>query len=203
MLIKRSQGFTLIEVIVALSIFAVLSIVGYKAISSLIETKVRVEVEDNKWQELVLFFDRVEMDVKQSVNRPITTRNGSLESAWFGKPTYVGNDGAQLVFSRFGDSEQTGFLRDTRRVGYRLNEGAVELIIWPSLDAAPNSSPEVFKVLPHVDKLLFTYLTSDGRWLNIWPENVIVPQQKNFKPNALQLSITLDTGEFITRIFAL
>ena len=203
MLKKKTRGFTLIEVIVALSIFAVLSVVGYKGLNSLIQTKERLTVEDNKWQQLILFFDRVELDIKQSVNRPIRGRDGSLEPAWIGRPSYAGEYGAQLVFSRFGDSEQTGFLMDTRRIGYRLHDGAVELLIWPSLDAAPNAKPELFKVLPHVAQITLSYLTQDGRLVNVWPENLVLSEPQSFEPSALQMAIKLDTGETITRIFAL
>lgn len=203
MLKQKIKGFTLIEVIVALSIFAILSMIGYKGISSLIETKQRVEVEDNKWQQIILFFDRFELDVKQSVNRPIKTREDTIEPAWLGRPSFAGEDGAQLVFSRFGDPEQPGFLMDTRRVGYRLHDGAIELLIWPSLDVAPSAKPEVFKVLTHVAQLSFRYLSDDGRWLNIWPEVAVPTQQKSFAPLAVQLMIKLETGEMITRIFAL
>lgn len=200
---QKNRGFTLIEVIVALSIFAVLSIIGYKGISSLIQTKERVEVEDAKWQQMILFFDRFELDVKQSVNRPIRTREDTVEPAWLGRPSFSGEDGAQLVFSRFGDPEQLGFLMDTRRVGYRLHDGAIELLIWPSLDVAPSSKPEVFKVLTHVAQISFSYLSADGRWLNVWPEATVTTQQKSFAPSAVQLVIKLETGEMVTRVFAL
>lgn len=203
MLKQKTKGFTLIEVIVALSIFAVLSVVGYKGLNSLIETKERVAAEDDKWQQLILFFDRVELDVKQSVNRPIRGRDGGREPAWLGRPTYAEEYGAQLVFSRFGDSEQTGFLMDTRRIAYRLHDGAIELLIWPSLDAAPNAKPEVFKVLPHVAQITLSYLTQDGRLVNAWPESFEVSETKSFAPSALQMSIKLDTGETVTRIFAI
>lgn len=203
MLKQKTRGFTLIEVIVALSIFAVLSVVGYKGLNSLIQTKERLALEDDKWQQLVLFFDRVELDVKQSVNRPVRGRDGSLEPAWIGRPSYAGEYGAQLVFSRFGDSEQIGFLMDTRRIGYRLHEGAVELLIWPSLDAAPNAKPELFKVLPHVAQITLSYLTQDGRLVNVWPQNLVLSEPQSFAPSALQMAIKLDTGETITRIFAL
>jgi general secretion pathway protein J len=201
------RGFTLIEVIVALSIFAVLSIIGYKGVSSLIQTKERVEVEDSKWQQLILFFDRFESDVKQSVNRPIRARDDNVEPAWFGRPTFTGEDGAQLVLSRFGDPEQSGFLMDTRRIGYRLHDGAVELLFWPSLDAAPSAKPEVFKVLTHVAQMTLSYLSADGRWLNSWPDlaptSQPTSQQKSFAPAAVQLLIKLESGEIVTRIFAL
>jgi len=208
MITKKSRGFTLVEVIIALSIFAVLSIIGYKSISSLIQTKERVEVDDVKWQQLVTFFDRFELDVKQSVNRPIRNRDDVFEPAWLGKPTYEGENGSQLAFSRLGDPDQPGFLMDTRRIGYRLHNGAVELLIWPSLDAAPNTKPEIFNVLPHVSQIAFSYLSEDGRWLSAWPESTVTTQltttqQKSFAPSAVQLNIKFETGEIVTRIFAI
>ncbi len=203
MLKRKLKGFSLIELIVALSIFAILSFVGYKGLSSLIQTKERVGVEDDRWQQLLLFFDRVELDVKQAVNRPIRGRDGSLEPAWIGSPYYSGEYGAQLVFSRFGDSEQSGFLMDTRRVAYRLHEGAIELLIWPSLDAAPIAKPEVFIVLTHVAQVEFSYLTVDGRLVNSWPEKLASTQKFFFAPSALQISIKFDTGETVTRVFAI
>ncbi len=204
----KNKGFTLIEVIVALSIFAVLSIIGYKGISSLIQTKERVQIEDDKWQQLILFFDRFELDIKQSVNRPIKSREDTVEPAWLARPSFAGEYGAQLVFSRFGDPEQAGFLMDSRRVGYRLHNGALELLIWPALDVAPNAKPEIFQVLPHVAQIAFNYLSDDGRWLNVWPEVVTASQTaisttKPFAPAAVQLIIKLESGETVTRIFAL
>ena len=74
----KIKGFTLVEVIIALAIFAVLSIIGYKGISSLIQTKERVQIEDAKWQELMVFFDRFEFDIKQSINRPIRNRDNDI-----------------------------------------------------------------------------------------------------------------------------
>ncbi len=203
MLIQKTKGFTLIEVIIALFIFAILSVVGYKGLDSLIQTKERVAAEDDKWQQLILFFDRIELDVKQAVNRPIRTRDGSLEPAFIGRATYAGEYGAQLIFSRFGDQEQTGFLMDTRRVAYRLHDGAIELLIWPSLDAAPNAKPQVFKVLTHVAQISFGYLTQDGRLANVWPNTLDLSQTKSFAPSALRMSIKLESGETVTRIFAL
>ncbi len=207
---QRNQGFTLIEVIIALSIFAVLSIIGYKGVSSLIQTKQRVEVEDVKWQQLISFLDRFELDVKQNVNRPIRNGDDNIEPAWLGRPSYTGEYGAQLAFSRLGDPSQSGFLMDTRRVAYRLHDGAIELLIWPSLDIAPTAKAEVFTVLTGVTQFTLSYLSVDGRWLNSWPEPVVAsadivvkPQQKTFAPAAVQLMITFTTGEVITRIFAL
>lgn len=203
MLRPKSFGFTLIEVIVALSVFAALSIIGYKGINSLIQTKQRITVEDSKWQELILFFDRFELDIKQCVKRPIRTNDDQLQAAWLAAPSFAGEDGAQLVFSRFGDPEQPGFLMDTRRVGYRLHEGAIELLIWPSLDAAPSAKPERFIVLTHVAQVTFAYLAADGQWLNAWPDVTQTIAQKSFAPSAVQLTIKLETGEVVSRVFAL
>ena len=203
MLRRKKKGFTLIELIVALSIFAVLSVVSYKGLTSLIQTKDRVSIEDEKWQHLIVFFDRMESDLKQSVNRSITDRDGILEPAFIGRPNYAGDYGAQLIFSRFGDLEQTGFLMDTRRIAYRLKDGAVELLIWPSTDTAPNIKPEIFKVMPHVAQITFTYLTQDGRFVNKWPDRISATDTTSYAPTALKILIKLDGGETVSRIFAL
>ena len=203
MLKQKNNGFTLIEVIIALSIFAVLSVIGYKGLNSLIQTKERVAREDDKWQQLVLFFDRMELDVKQSVNRPVRGRNGDIEPAFIGHATYAGKYEAQLIFSRFGDREQSGFLMDTRRIAYRLNNGAVELLIWPSLDAAPTAKPEIFRVLSNVAQMTISYLTKDGRLVSAWPDSLAVSEPKAFAPYALKVSIKLSSGEMVTRLLAL
>ena len=201
--ITKKHGFTLIEVVVALAIFAVLSITGYKGIDALLKTKERVETEDQKWQQLMLFFDRFELDVKQSVNRPVRTADDQIEPAWIGRPTFAGNDGAQLSISRFGDADQVGYLMDSRRIGYRLNKGAVELLVWPALDVASASRPEVFVTMPNVSALVLRYLNGDGQWLASWPVAGVAPKPALYAPSAVSLSITLKSGETMTRIFSL
>jgi general secretion pathway protein J len=199
----NDKGFTLIEVIIALAIFSLISIAAYKAIDGLIKVKERIDNEDLKWQQVMQFLDRFELDVKQHANRPIRNANDIMEPAWVAQPGYTNQYGAQLIFSRFGNAELSGYLMDTRRIGYRLNQGAIELVQWPSLDLTKGENPEVFEVLQNVNNMNIKYLTNDGRWILIWPEVVGTNSGDTIFPKAVSLDITMHSGEKIQRLFSL
>lgn len=197
------KGFTLIEVMIALAIFSMISIAAYKSIDGLMRVKARIEVEDRQWQQVMLFLDRFDQDVKQHVNRPIRNASDILEPGWWGQPIFTNQYGAQLSFSRFGDAQQTGYLMDTRRIGYRLNRGAIELVQWPSLDVTIAEKPEVFEVLENVSDLTFKYLSKDGRWMLTWPDPTSSNDPDAVFPRAVSLEITMRSGEKIQRLFSL
>jgi general secretion pathway protein J len=62
---RRRAGFTLIELMVALGIFMVLGILSYRALSSIIESRDRVGVEQRRWQTVTRFMQRLELDLQQ------------------------------------------------------------------------------------------------------------------------------------------
>jgi general secretion pathway protein J len=199
----NEKGFTLIEVMMALAIFSLMSIAAYKAIDGLMRVKERVGAENRQWQQVMLFLDRFELDVKQHANRPIRNANEMLEPAWLAQPIFTNQYGAQLSLSRFGDAQQSGYLMDTRRIGYRLNRGAIELIQWPSLDVTREQIPEVFEVLENVSDFKLKYLTKDSRWILSWPEVAEENDADALFPRAVSLELTMGSGEKIQRLIAL
>ncbi|HEX3136894.1 MAG TPA: prepilin-type N-terminal cleavage/methylation domain-containing protein, partial [Casimicrobiaceae bacterium] len=56
---KRS-GFTLLEILIAIAIVALLALMGYRALSALSESESRLSAEATKWRTLDLFFARLE-----------------------------------------------------------------------------------------------------------------------------------------------
>lgn len=62
---RRPAGFTLIELMVALGIFMVLGILSYRALSSIIDSRDRVGVEQARWQSITRFMQRLELDLQQ------------------------------------------------------------------------------------------------------------------------------------------
>ena len=199
----KEKGFTLIEVIIALAIFSLISIAAYKSIDGLIKIKERIEQEDRKWRQVMVFLDRFEMDIKQHVNRPIRNANDIIEPAWWAQPLITNQHDSQLTFSRFGNAQLSGYLMDTRRIGYRLNRGSIELVQWPSLDLTKGVNPEVFEVLQNVNNLNIKYLTNDGRWILYWPEVAGNNSADTIFPKAVSLNITMHSGEKIQRLFSL
>jgi len=61
----RFGGFTLIELMVALGIFMVLGMLSYRSLASIIDSRDRVGVEQQRWLSITRFMQRLEIDLQQ------------------------------------------------------------------------------------------------------------------------------------------
>ena len=184
----------------ALVIFAILSALSYRSLSALLQTRERIELETNRWREVMIFFNRFDQDVRRHVDRSVRTGN-QYQPAWYGKPGFAGENDAQLMFSIMGNPEQPGTLMDSRRLGYRLNAGNIETLIWPALDTAPGSKPVAYPVLSHVKALSLRYMTSQGyTWSDRWPAPNL---PDGAIPKAVEIQVTLQSGEKLNRVINL
>lgn len=195
---KAARGFTLIELLVAVAIFAIMSVLAYRGLNSILQTRERVTAESRKWQELALFFARMDSDLAAIANRPVRDSGELLVPAFISKTQSPGQDDAELEFTRTGLPGQTDKLADLQRFGYRLREDAVEQLVWPVLDRAPRTRPASFVVLPGVSELKLRYLDAKGGWQLVWP----APEQFGL-PRAVEVVVLLKSGEKVMRVFAL
>ncbi|MDA8329302.1 MAG: type II secretion system minor pseudopilin GspJ [Betaproteobacteria bacterium] len=188
------RGFTLIELLVAIVILALVSVMAYRGLNAVIEARKHVEAESRKWRDLSLFFARLEDDATHPAHRPIRDKDGLLQPEWIGKTSFIAQDDANLALTRMGAGEQ-----GPQRVGYRLNQGVIEVLIWPSLDQAPFEKPTTYPLLGGVKEFKLRYLTINHQWVETWP----LPGQVGGLPKALEVTVGLDSGERVKRIFAL
>lgn len=195
---SKARGFTLIEVLVAIAIFAIMSVVAYRGLDGILQARERVTLESRKWRELALFFARVEGDLTAVIDRPVRDNGDLLLPPFAGKERTVSQDDAQLEFTRTGLPGQSGKLADLQRFGYRLRDGAIEQLVWPVLDRAPRSHPESFVILPDVAELRLRYLDGKNAWQVIWP----APEQVGL-PRAVEMTVVLKSGDKLMRVFAL
>ncbi len=175
---RRAPGFTLIELLAALAVLAVLATLSFRALSSVLDAEVHVREEARRWKEVGLLLAQLREDVS---------------SATEGRGLVLGSVAdAQLVLERFGDIPGV----PPRRVGYRLREGAVEYLLWPSLAAAGAQPSSAHAVLGGVAELRFTALREDGTWTPVWPPARALPR-------ALAVELVLARGERVTRVYPL
>ncbi|MFY8062692.1 MAG: PulJ/GspJ family protein, partial [Usitatibacteraceae bacterium] len=59
----RQSAFTLVEVMVALLVFAVLTVIGYRTLSSMFDTRERLAMQTGTLRDQALFFTRIESDL--------------------------------------------------------------------------------------------------------------------------------------------
>jgi general secretion pathway protein J len=191
---KRS-GFTLLEVLIAIAIVALLALMGYRALSALSESESRLSAEATRWRTLDLFFARLEADLREAVPRP--ARSGAArEAAWLAAVDAAGN--GALAFSRAGPDFAIDPGSIGQRLGYRLRNGSIEVLYWPGYDRPRDGEPAAYALLSGVTQFRLSYLTGTGIWVDSWP----IGGEADL-PRATRVMVTLASGEEIERWLAL
>src|SRR4051794_19082652 len=100
---SRNTGFTLIEVLIAVVIFALMATVSYRGLGAILESKRHVDAENEKWRKISLFFTRLERDLSVVAPRPIRAATQPFADALNGEVNIGnGDNDAQLAFTRMG-----------------------------------------------------------------------------------------------------
>ncbi len=190
-----ARGFTLLEILIAVSIMATMAVLGYRALEAMTQSEARLAAEATRWRTLDLFFARLEGDLREAI--PRNARLGdSREPAWLG--TVDGDGNAALTFSRAGPEFNLEPGSAGQRLGYRFRDGVIEVLYWPSYDRARASAPTVYPLISDVSHFRLTYLGKDGVWLANWP----VAGNADL-PRAARVELVLANGESIDRWLAL
>jgi len=138
--IARAAGLTLIELLVAVAIFGVLSVTAYAGLNRLLDQRAQLEHEREYWRDLSLMFVRLGDDLAHARDRPVRDQAGIDKlPALRGQPTDTRALGEPaLEFTRGGElTYGTARRSDLRRVAWRLREGRLERLTWPVLDRGP------------------------------------------------------------------
>ena len=192
---SRRAGFTLIEVLLALAIVAIIALLGYRALSALSESETRLTAEATRWRTLDLFFARLEGDLREAVPRPARL-GASRTPPWIGATDALGN--GALEFSRAGPEFTLEPGSAGQRIAYRFDNGTVEVLYWPGYDRPREAQPTAYPLVSDVARFRLSYLASSGNWVDAWP----VAREADL-PRAVKVELTLASGEVIERWLAL
>jgi general secretion pathway protein J len=195
---RRASGFTLIEILVALLVFALLAGFGYRGLGAVLDAGERVTAETTKWRDLALAFEHMRLAFAQAAERPIRDRNDAAAPAFAGVAATRISSEPLVAFTRMGYAGHEGAAADQQRVGYRLRDDRLEQLAWPVLDQAPHTEPLSVPLLTGVRELSFAYL-HQGRWHAAWPIAEATAQH----PAAVQMALQLASGERYQRVFGL
>lgn len=195
----RQRGLTLVELLVAVGIFALFSVMAYGALDQVLASRDRVETERAFWRELSLGFLRMSEDLSQARPRPVRDVDGQRLASLRGQPTDTrALAEPSLEFTRsgvlvFGDTTRS----DLQRVAYRLQDGVLLRLSWPVLDRAPQTRPAESVLIKDVERFRVRFYGANGNWREQWPNEDI----KDELPRAVEVTLELSgRGEF-TRFF--
>lgn len=193
----QRSGFTLLELLVALAIFSVLSVLAYNGIESMISSKQHVEKEADRLAALQIAVTRLSRDLEQAVNRPVRNESGEEEPAFVSRFSRE----EELELTRTGWANPAGRRRSSlQRVAYGLNEGKLLRYSRPVLDQSSGQEPYSQTLLEQVDSLEARFLDHSGNWHDQWPP--ATPRSRDL-PRAVEITLELkDWGE-IRRLLVL
>lgn len=200
--IKRQGGFTLIEILVALAVFAIASLIAYRGLDAVASTKGVLDREIRFWRELGMVFDRLDADLLQIAPHPLPDGPNTLAPPLRGASAGGNGDGGFYIELARHDGE-----RSPVRVLYRCERGELTLRLAPvnilavreesGAASAPGTIPtqRLLRDIEHCDA---AFLNAANAWLNSWPG-----EQNLLKPRAVRIRLTLrGLGQF-ERIYAL
>lgn len=174
------NGFTLLEILIALFIFTILSMILVNALHNVINISATTEKNAERLRNLQFALLTMSRDIEQTVNRPVLNTAGTEEEAFIGTPRY-------FTFTHMGFANPTGELARSslQRTQYAWNQGVLWRKTWTELDQAPQSLPHARELLEITDAN-FKYLDHKGRFQNNWP-----PSEGREDPLPLAVSIHL------------
>jgi general secretion pathway protein J len=191
---RRSGGFTLFEMLIAVSIFAIIGVLAFGGLGQMTRTGQAVADANNRLSDLqfaVVYFSR---DWTQVSPRKIRNQYGDEES------NIIIDDGV-ITFTRSGWSNLLGQKRSTlQRVQYLVIENQLIRRHWRSLDQGIAELPLQAVLLDDVESLEVEFLDALEKPIRVWP---VDSELDGGRPVVLAFRLDLtDIGE-ISRILEL
>lgn len=197
--IRSKQGFTLLELLVALSIFSVLSVMAYGGLQTVISTKQATEKSAERIAEIQLVMLRISNDLRQAVPRKIRSEHGDFLSAMQSRQ----NGDEMMAWTRAGYRNPARLKRsNVQRVAYKLNDQKLIRMTWPVLDRAQDTEALEAEVLTGIETLEWRFLNNEEEWVIAWPEEG-EKSELNPLPKAVELTFELKDWGKIRRLILL
>ncbi|MGF1740877.1 type II secretion system minor pseudopilin GspJ [Vibrio profundum] len=192
----HKQGFTLLEVLVAIAIFASLSIAAYQVVNQ-VQRSDEISLEKTtrlqQLQRALVFMDN---DFRQIAARHFRTNGNEPSSEYLMYQDYLlDSDNKGVLFSRLGFfNPQQRFPRgEVTKVGYRVKNHELQRIWWRYPDTPAGDKGYVMPLLSKVEA--FSLRFYDGKqWQKEW-------QQSDQLPKAVEVNLTLQDFGKLRRVY--
>ena len=196
-LIARSeqQGFTLLEVLIAIAIFSVVSLASFTIFDTVLRGDENSKIRSDSQNELQRAFLLMERDFTQIAKRSMRV-NGEAPSNSFlqtSDDSFLADEQA-IAFVRNGWTNPGLLLprSDMQRVAYRVVDETLQRLHYNFVDAVVGQEPKIRPLISQVTNLTFEFY--DGsKWQDKWSGSTL--------PQAIAIEIETEVYGLIRRQF--
>lgn len=196
---RRTGGFTLLEILVAMAIFAMIGLASTGVLTSVINSNQISQERFAQLQTLQRAMITIERDVLQAIARPVRI-NGEQTDVVMRGGQLEGSDADGLAFVRGGwQNPQMMLARSTQQtVAYRLTDNKLERLYSNYVDNVIGYEPKVRVLLEDVTDFQVEFVVQTDN--NDGGDDTTVTWNDTFTGAALPkaIAITLQTRDFGT-----
>ena len=186
---KRCQGFTLFEMVIAVSIFALMGVIAFTGLGQMTRNGQAVTDANDRLSDLQFAVVYLTRDWTQVSPRKIRNQYGDEESN-----IVIAND--SITFTRSGWSNLLGQKRSTlQRVQYLVIDNQLVRRHWLSLDQGIGELPLQVVLLDNVESMEVGFQNALSKLVRVWPPE---PGYNDGDPILLAVKLELtDMGDII------
>ncbi|WP_395683488.1 type II secretion system minor pseudopilin GspJ [Dokdonella sp.] len=160
---RVSSGFSLLELLVALAVFAALAAAAYGGLASIARTRAALAQQQDRFAAVTRAVSALERDLRQAIARPVLDNSGHPTNALLG-------NSSSIELTRLGYANPLAEPRShLERVVYASDRGTLRRARYAVLDRAPDSAPQVRELLERAGELHLRYYGCDQVWHEAWP----------------------------------
>lgn len=196
---RHVQGFTLIEVLVAMAVFGVMTLLAYMSLGQTLANADMLTEQMDRLQAVRRTMRYLSSDLASASPRPVRNQIGDGLLPAVSIP--LANEYV-LAVTHGGWINPAGLPRSTQqRSVYLLQEDKLIRVYYPVLDATYANQAISTEILDGVERLEFRLVQDNGETTNQWPP---ISEQGNarffLRPRAVEIILTLIGEGEIRRI---
>ncbi|HHH44664.1 MAG TPA: type II secretion system protein GspJ [Gammaproteobacteria bacterium] len=198
-MIRSHRGFTLLELLVSLSIFALIGVMAYSGLQTVMQQQHSTEAASQRLADLQKAYRIMQRDLEQIVSRKIRNEYGDSVDELVGGRGFTG-----VEFSRAGYPNPAGFLRsDLQRVAYVPDQDVLLRQTWRVLDRAQDSLPDEQVLVEGINRFTMRFLNASNQWVESWPATPGPSGSPESLPQAVEVELELERLGVVNWIFRL
>ena len=201
---SRQRGFTLLEILVAMTIFSIVSYMSYSGLDAVIRQHEIASESAARLRNLQYAMRRLVQDFSQIQPRGIREETGEGIRVALLADTRTAEP---MELTRAGWHNPLAHPRSSlQRVAYWIEDDVLIRAQWPVLDRMLGEEPVELELLEGVEEFRLQFLGANNEWVEQWPP----PDNQNSEPNtqtpmpqAVEIVLQLDDWGEIRRIVEL